>query len=347
MLFVSPKEPLTVENLPDTSLHNVRAFIPRQNCPSGSSAFLSSPEACVPKLKKEDLDLHREFLRLGNLLLSENADLFHQALKLLSVQHDLKVSTPNTSICDIIPQTRYTRRSKSGDAAASSTASDSNGFVAPRASFRKYVLPEETAAKEFYQCRVCKERRPINSFGVDHVHPDCSKSDIRWYCPLCDTLYAVTHRGYHLKSHHMDVISVVQPQQSSVERKPASAVEKSAPVKRARQEDRDSALLSPVEKKQATVDGSPSSASIASSSPSCCPSHIEGSPEEDFHFVSPSCSVQEVEEDCPRQEQQSFLSSFEEEQPFLFGSDMGEELLFPSHSEEEFFLKTSASSFSY
>jgi len=67
--------------------------------------------------------------------------------------------------------------------------------------FHKYVLPGDAGKREYYQCMVCSERRTTNSFHADHQH-EGQKLTIRWYCPLCDTLYAVTHRGYHIKNRH-------------------------------------------------------------------------------------------------------------------------------------------------
>jgi len=68
-------------------------------------------------------------------------------------------------------------------------------------SFHKYNLPGDAGKREYYQCMICNDRRVTNSFHADHQH-DGQKLSIRWYCPLCDTLYAVTHRGYHIKNRH-------------------------------------------------------------------------------------------------------------------------------------------------
>jgi len=67
--------------------------------------------------------------------------------------------------------------------------------------FHKYVLPGDAGKREYYQCMVCGERRVTNSFQADHQHEGV-KLSVRWYCPLCATLYAVTHRGYHIKNRH-------------------------------------------------------------------------------------------------------------------------------------------------
>jgi len=67
--------------------------------------------------------------------------------------------------------------------------------------FHKYNLPGDAGMREYYQCMICSERRTTNSFHADHQH-EGQKLSVRWYCPLCDTLYAVTHRGYHIKNRH-------------------------------------------------------------------------------------------------------------------------------------------------
>jgi len=67
--------------------------------------------------------------------------------------------------------------------------------------FHKYNLPGDAGKREYYQCMICSERRTTNSFHADHQH-EGEKLSVRWYCPLCDTLYAVTHRGYHIKNRH-------------------------------------------------------------------------------------------------------------------------------------------------
>jgi len=67
--------------------------------------------------------------------------------------------------------------------------------------FHKYNLPGDAGKREYYQCMICSERRVTNSFHADHQH-EGQKLSIRWYCPLCDTLFAVTHRGYHIKHRH-------------------------------------------------------------------------------------------------------------------------------------------------
>jgi len=293
MLFVSKKEPLTSENLPDTSLHldNVRAPCSNSCSYSGSTTFFCPPETCLSKLTREQFDLHKEFLRLGSQLMMENPNLFHQALTLLSAKHNLQVTTPGMSISSAIPQRNGCRSL----AKTSDTIAAGNCSVASRASFRKYILPEDVAAKEFYQCMECEERRSSNTFGNSHTHENSPKPNIRWYCPLCDTFYAVTHRGYHLKNSHSDVVKTVQPHSSSMpqnsDTKISPEVKDSVAVKRPRDDSDDdvddqSALSIPVKKLQVPCCGSPSTVSSASVESSC--SHEEAREEvnEDFSFVS-------------------------------------------------------------
>lgn len=221
MLFVSNKETPTFETFSDTSptsTHGTDCTDETQQrlqlCGHRESTGDTLPAARLSKLNRQQLDLHHEFLRLGTVLMSQNADLFHQALSLLSAQHNLKVATPATSISDILPSCCTTR---------SSRAYDINNPVLFRPTFRKYTLPPEYADKEFYQCMVCKERRPTNSFSANHTHNGAPKSSVRWYCPVCDSFFAVTHRGYHIKSRHADM----QSSPSHTEPTPAACLSES------------------------------------------------------------------------------------------------------------------------
>jgi len=345
MLFVSKKETHKLETLPDTSLHNDRNEASSDcSCSlSGNPSFFCPSKACVPKLTKDQFDMHREFIRLGSLLMAENADLFHQALTLLSSKHNLQTTTPAISISDIIPSTHTSRRTQVGDSGV--TAPKDGSFVAPRASFRKYVLPKDVAAKEFYQCMSCKERHSTNSFGTTHAQT-CDKPSVRWYCPLCDSFFAVTHRGYHVKSRHSDVLTIVHPQVSSdEEKKPAlHRVDLPETLKRSRdmasnEEECESATFSPALKVRpiATVDESPSTDSTVLTTASC------GSCEETSEKES-SCSVW-----CSMPFSPSSFSqeSAETSVPLFAGVDEDQQSLFSSHSDEDFYVGIPTSSFSY
>lgn len=167
-------------------------------------------------MTKQQLNLHHEFLRLGEELMGKSPELFHQAVMQLTAKHNLAVATPATCVSDVLPMSNIARRRYT-----SSTSTN----AAPRVAFRKYTLPAEYAAKEFYQCMACKERRTMNTFAADHSHEAPLKSTIRWYCPICDAFYAVTHRGYHIKSRHSDVCNTAHasPQQNACKRERAEA----------------------------------------------------------------------------------------------------------------------------
>jgi len=265
MLFVSQKEPLPSETLPDTSLHNDRSQVQVKQATdsSCSSSFFHLPNACVSKLTKEQLDLHREFLRLGSLLMADNVDLFHNALTLMSTKYNLKVLTPATSVSDVINPSYYIRHNRKAGCTDESTA-------VPKQSNRKYVLPKDVEDKEFYQCMICKEKRAANSFGK-HTHEGVARPDIRWYCPLCDTFFAVTHRGYHVKSRHPDVLTIARPASSEeVQKKSGSVSDSPVALKRGREtgsvvEDESGLVsFSPAEKVQHSECESPSTASVQS-----------------------------------------------------------------------------------
>jgi len=322
MLFVSRKDPRTTETLPDTSLHNVRdcsaSEAENRSCTSSRpSSFVPLANACLPKLTKEQFELHREVLRLGAALMSQNPDLFHQALTLLSAQHNLKVATPAASISDIIPFSRPHQRDQGDDASVA-------GSAAPRATFRKFVLPEEYAEKEYYQCMKCKEKRGANSFGAAHTH-GASRPIIRWHCPICDHFLAVTHRGCHLKSCHADVVTVAQPQQQVAE--PASS------LKRARDADSDdstrqAALYSPAEKVRPLMcDSSSTASAVPEESPDTQYSLFVPSPQASFSSLSEQSTefanpiFPEADEEDPfRSPQQASLFSQDSEESFFGGA---------------------------
>lgn len=308
MLFVSQKEPLTSETLPDTSLHNVRSQAQQQQQDShaeNSAAFFHSPDACIPKLTKEQFALHREFLKLGSLLMAENVDLFHNALSLLSAKHNLKTVTPATSVSDVVQPSQIARHYSRAEAKDdSSTSKPSN---------RKYVLPKDAADKEFYQCMVCKERRSVNSFGSAHTHDGASRPSIRWYCPLCDSFFAVTHRGYHVKKVHSDVSVNVHSNSSTnaQQNQVSSSAEENDHVclKRGREEsttydDSESSSFSPAEKVQHSELGSPSTSSADSLESSMFAEEID-----DMFGLFPS-SFQEDIIPCQEEQDQLFAAPY-------------------------------------
>ena len=180
------------------------------------------------------------FLRAGSILFSVNPDLFSSAIAQLSAQLSLTlvrsnrapvpvptVSTVPTATEAAPPQLVPAPRPPSplplhiGGTPATATRAPSpqlpqtpqpppsphaspapqqqQGSGPRRTAFRKYVLPGNVA--ECYQCMECNERRPENSFHTDHMHFG-KKPRIRWFCPLCNAYFAVTHRSGHIKSRH-------------------------------------------------------------------------------------------------------------------------------------------------
>jgi len=127
--------------------------------------------------------LFKSILKLGKELLSENSELFKTAVAHLQ---------------SMVPREPSPVRRAAG--------AEQKGIQGDRSrrrsttAFHKYNLPGDMGSKEYYQCMECNERRTTNSFHADHQHD--GKYTVRWYCPMCDTLYAVTHRGYHIKYRH-------------------------------------------------------------------------------------------------------------------------------------------------
>ena len=129
-------------------------------------------------------DLFERLLAQGHALLECDAELFKTAVAKLAA---------------LVPREGSPVRRAPG---AEQKGVPANGGARRSAtSFRKYDLPNNNSQFEYYQCMVCQERRPTNSFHADHQH-GTAKPDVRWYCPLCDTFFAVTHRGYHIKNIH-------------------------------------------------------------------------------------------------------------------------------------------------
>jgi len=146
------------------------------------------------------------FMEVGSRLFSSCPDLFSNALTQLSNQLSLAlVKNPNVlrpaassnddnnSTTEAVSEVALTQKSKKSSKSTSSATSKHTPF-------RKYVLPKD-APPEYYQCMDCGERRPENSFQNDHMHFG-KKPKVRWYCPLCKTFFAVTHRSGHIKCRH-------------------------------------------------------------------------------------------------------------------------------------------------
>ena len=129
--------------------------------------------------------MFNEILKLSKELANKNANLF---------------KTLVAHLTDMVPRESSPVRRAAG---AEQKGVQANGSRKSATTFHKYTLPGDLGTKEYYECMLCHERRITNSFHSDHQekHPG-QKFQVRWYCPACDTHYAVTHRGYHIKNRH-------------------------------------------------------------------------------------------------------------------------------------------------
>lgn len=146
------------------------------------------------------------FLQKGSELHAMNPALLRQAIEQLTAQYALTFTKNRAALQDTITSSRAATTAAAAAPASNnnSSSSSSSGSAKKRVVYRKYKLPGNV--QECYQCMVCGERRPENSFHSDHVHIGI-KANIRWYCPLCDAYLAVTHRGGHIRSRHRDADS--------------------------------------------------------------------------------------------------------------------------------------------
>jgi len=92
---------------------------------------------------------------------------------------------------------------------------------------RKFVLIPEYDEKEYYECEFCHDKRKSKTFSNRHLHGK-KKIKVRWFCPICGNLYAVTHRGYHIRHFHTNLIAR-SPEITSEAAQPVQK-EKAAPV---------------------------------------------------------------------------------------------------------------------
>jgi len=149
-------------------------------------------------------------MQVGSLLFSERPDLFSNAMEQLSNQLSLAL-VKNPGMLRSTSKNSSDQKQVSCDchSASSAAVSNSDEIESPkscermkRVAFRKYVLPKNSPP-EYYQCMDCGERRTENSFQNDHLHFG-KKPKVRWYCPLCMSFFAVTHRSGHIKCKHSE-----------------------------------------------------------------------------------------------------------------------------------------------
>lgn len=130
-------------------------------------------------------DVFNEILRLSRELLERDPNLFKTAV---------------ARVQEMSPREPSPVRRAAG---AEQKGVQSNGGRKNATAFHKYVLPGDKSAQEYYMCMTCGERRSTNSFHGDHQEKHKGeKFQVRWFCPMCNTYFAVTHRGYHIKNRH-------------------------------------------------------------------------------------------------------------------------------------------------
>jgi len=227
--------------------------------------------------------------------MADNVSLFHNALTILSAEHGIKIATPATCVSAVLPAPK--RRNRCSDESSGKTGNS------------KYALPKEIAEKEFYQCMVCKERRTTNSFvSSHHTHEANERPCIRWYCPVCDAFFAVTHRVYHVKARHSDLVTL-KPAFSE-----SAAAKRPVVWKRTRngeEDESDVVSFAPLEKAPHTDECPFSPASDVSLTSNCSPS-IETMDCSSSESVSPLGAF------FPVDAMDILFNQYEEEQTALF-----------------------------
>jgi len=175
---------------------------------TSSYSCLSSPHSSIsgedgasepshPPLSQNDLCA--SFMEVGSLLFSARPDLFSNALEQLANQMSLAL-VKNPEVLRSTKNPCNQKQASCNCSACDDAESPQTAQRMKRAAFRKYVLPKNSPP-EYYQCMDCGEQRSENSFQNDHLHFG-KKPKVRWYCPLCMSFFAVTHRSGHIKCKH-------------------------------------------------------------------------------------------------------------------------------------------------
>jgi len=174
---------------------------------SSSSLLEEGSEPSHPPLNQQDLCA--SFMEAGNLLFSAHPELFSNALEQLSNQLSLAVAkTPGIlrsragSFDEEQPLAAIddSCSSPEDEVAVGEKPKSKSGRKGKHKIFRKYALPKN-APPEYYQCMDCGEKRSENSFMTDHMHFG-RLPKVRWFCPLCEAFFSVTHRSGHIKCKH-------------------------------------------------------------------------------------------------------------------------------------------------
>jgi len=177
-------------------------------------------EPSHPPLSQQELCA--SFMEAGNLLFSAHPELFSNALEQLSNQLSLAVAKAPGLLRSRAPFYDEEQHPVSIDENCSSPEDEvvlsdkqqKSKKKGKHRTFRKYVLPKD-APPEYYQCMDCGEQRPENSFLGDHMHLGKTPR-VRWFCPLCEAFFSVTHRSGHIKCKHSNLESFSSSSSSCV-----------------------------------------------------------------------------------------------------------------------------------
>jgi len=192
---------------------------------SSSSSSCETSEGNEPSHPPlPQLSLRDSFIQAGSRLQCCNPELFANAILQLSSQFSLAVVKNPEVLCSsteeeqrgfqegvqkasnanggqkIVGHKRCKRDTREAEEEEEKGEEGQEG-EGKRSCYRKYTLPGDANEMEYYQCMICKEQRHTNSFHAGHVHLG-QKPKIRWYCPLCNDFFAVTHRSGHIKKRH-------------------------------------------------------------------------------------------------------------------------------------------------
>jgi len=165
---------------------------------SGLSTEGEGGEPSHPPLRLTKLQ--DSFMDAGSKLHSTNPELFAYAVQQLFTQFSLAVAKNPEVLCCSTPSEASCKRSCSVRPSEKKEDVQQPSEHQKRC-YRKYTLPGDGDEREYYQCMTCQERRHENSFSSNHIHMG-QRAKIRWYCPLCDAFFAVTHRSGHIKNRH-------------------------------------------------------------------------------------------------------------------------------------------------
>jgi len=161
------------------------------------------------RLPLPQLSLRDSFVEAGSRLALSNPELFANAIQQLSAQFSLAIArNPEflrpTKASEQTPAPKSSlKRGRSAHSEPAEVGEEDSHEGQKHMAYIKYSLPGTAREQEYYQCMICKEKRHENSFYSNHVHCLGEKPKVRWFCPLCQKLFAVTHRSGHIKNCHL------------------------------------------------------------------------------------------------------------------------------------------------